>query len=77
MEEKAQVREGQSPIAVGIDERIDKTKVLAGEGVTGSKRFVVKKEEHATVIFWPGETFQGHVVPELGTGRGLAASLAS
>ena len=38
---------------------------------------MVQKEEHATVIFWPGETYEGHVVPELGTGRGLGASLGS
>jgi hypothetical protein len=57
-----------------VDERIDKTKVVAGTGLKGSKRFKLSREEHATVIFWPGETYEGHVVPRDGTGRGLALS---
>ena len=68
-------RKSQSPLAIGLDERKDKTKVLAGEGERGSKRFAVKKEEHCTVIFWPGETYEGHVVPKGGSGKELASSV--
>ena len=68
-------RKSQSPLAIGLDERKDLTKTLAGEGERGSKRFIVRKEEHCTVIFWPGETYEGHVVPQGGTGRELASSV--
>ena len=68
-------RKSQSPLAIGLDERKDNTKVLAGEGERGSKRYAVKKEEHCTVIFWPGETYEGHVVPKGGTGKELASSV--
>ena len=59
---------------MGVDERIDKTKKEMGEGMKGAKRYQVVKKEHATVIFWPGETYEGHVVPTGGTGKELAKS---
>ena len=68
-------RKNQSPLAIGLDERKDQTKVLAGEGERGSKRYIKKKEEHCTVIFWPGETYEGHIVPKGGSGRELASSV--
>ena len=73
-EEKVEERKGKCPLAAGVDERKDITKMIVGEGVKGSKRFKFGREEHATVIFWPGETYEGHLVPENGTGRGLASS---
>ena len=30
---------GKSPLAVGVDERIDKTKKETGEGMQGAKRY--------------------------------------
>ena len=72
--EKVAERKGKSPLAAGVDERIDVTKKLAGEGLKGSRRYIMGREEHASVIFWPGETYEGHVVPSAGTGRGLAVS---
>ena len=72
--EKVEERMGKTPLAVGVDERIDKTKKEMGEGMKGAKRYQVVKEEHATVIFWPGETYEGHVVPTGGTGKELAKS---
>ena len=72
--EKVQVRMGMSPIAIGVDERKDKTKVRTGDGQRVSKRYQVVKEDHATVIFWPEETYEGHVVPSGGSAKALAKS---
>ena len=63
------------PEAIGFDERKDKTKVVVGAGIKGRKRFEMKKEEHCAVVIYPGEQFAGHVVPEDGTGAGLARDL--
>ena len=32
------------------------------------------KEDHATVILWPEETYEGHVVPSSGSTKALAKS---
>ena len=72
--EKVKERMGKSPIAIGVDERKDKTKVRTGDGQRGSKRYQVVKEDHATVIFWPEETYEGHVVPSGGSAKALAKS---
>ena len=56
--EKVKERMGKSPIAIGVDERKDKTKVRTGDGQRGSKRYQVVKEDHATIIFWPEETYE-------------------
>ena len=72
--EKVKERMGKSPIAIGVDERKDKTKVRTGDCQRGSKRYQVVKEDHATVIFWPEETYEGHVVPSGGSAKALAKS---
>ena len=73
--EKVEESKGKTPIAVGFDERKDKSKVEVGKGVKGSKRFEVKKVENCAVVFWPGEEFVGHVVTKDGTGGGLAQDI--
>lgn len=39
----------EQPMAIGFDERKDKTKVEVGKGTKGTKRYVFKKEEHCAV----------------------------
>ena len=73
--EKVEESKGKTPIAVGFDERKDKSKVEVGEGIKGSKRFEMKKVENCAVIYWPGEEFVGHVVPRNGTGDGLSQDI--
>ena len=65
-----------------FDERIDKTRKEVGIGKSNHKRFRKKKEEHCSVVgygsdFQGGSPFCGHLVPQEGTGKGLAASLMS
>ena len=73
--EKVEESKGKEPIAIGFDERQDKSKVEVGKGIKGCKRFETKKVEHCAVIFWPGEEFVGHVVPRDGTGAGLSQDI--
>ena len=73
--EKVEESKGKEPIAVGFDERKDKSKVEVGMGIKGSKRFEMKKVENCAVIYWPGEEFVGHVVPRDGSGAGLAQDI--
>ena len=63
------------PEAIGFDERKDLTKVVVGEGIKGRKRFEMRREEHCAIVTYPGEKCAGHVVPEDGTGAGLAKGL--
>ena len=67
--EKVEERMGKSPLAVGVDERIDKTKKETGEGMKGAKRYQVVKEEHATVIFCPGRPTRAMWSPQVGLAR--------
>ena len=65
-----------------FDERIDKTRKEVGIGKSNHKRFRIQKEEHCSVVgyssdFQGGSAFCGHLVPQEGTGKGLAASLMS
>ena len=39
--------------------------------MTEPRRLKTAKEEYGTVIFFPGETYEGHEVPEAGTGKGF------
>ena len=66
---KVAERMGNSPLAVGVDERIDKTKKETGEGMKGAKRYQVVKEEHATVIFWRGRPTRAMWSPLEGLAR--------
>ena len=59
---------GKQVTAVGFDERIDRTKVDAGTGVKGTRRFDMVREEHCSIVLWPGEEVAGHVCPESGAG---------
>jgi hypothetical protein len=61
--------------AIGFDERKDRTKVEAGIGKDGSKRFEFLKEEHCAIVLWPGDVFAGHVVPRGGKAIELATDL--
>ena len=42
-----------------------------GVGEKGAKKFEVQKEEHCSVVLWPGEDYAGHCVPDEGTGSSL------
>ena len=74
---KVQKSKGKRIIALGFDERKDDTKVEAGEGLKGNKRYEIKKVENCSIVFWPGEEFAGHVVPHESTGQALAQSVHS
>ena len=69
---KVENSKGKSVIAIGFDERKDETKVEAGKGLKGSKRYETRRVENCAIVFWPGEEFAGHVVPKEATGKSLA-----
>lgn len=64
------------PEAIGFDERKDNTKSEVGVGHKGRKRFELTKEEHCSIILYPGDEYAGHVVPRTGRGETLAEDLA-
>ena len=70
---------GMKPVAIRFDERKDITKVVDGVGENCHKRFTLKRVENCSVVVWPEngekEKYVGHVVPNTGTGKGLATSL--
>ena len=67
--------ENEEVTAIGFDERIDWTKMEAGVGVKGHKRFVKMKQEHCVVITYPEAKFAGHIVPRDGTGATLGTDI--
>ena len=72
---KVKTFENEKVTAIGFDERIDWTKMEAGVGVNGHKRFVKLKQEHCVVITYPEAEFAGHVVPRDGTGASLGTDI--
>ena len=73
--ENVNKRKGKQPIAIGIDERKDNSKVDVGSGEKGSKRFEIKKVENCAVVFWPDAEYVGHYQVKTATGKGLAQDL--
>ena len=69
---------GKAPVAIGIDERKDATRVEVSKGAKGKGRYEIHKVENCSVIYWEecnGEMkseYVGHVSPEEGPGKGLA-----
>ena len=80
--EKVEAMKDKTVEGIMFDERIDKTRKEVGTGKSNHKRFRIQKEEHCSVVgysshFQGGSAFLGHLVPQEGTGKGLAASLIS
>ena len=80
-EKKVEESKGKSPVAVGMDERKDATKVAVGVGSKGKERYEIHKVENCSIIYWEesnGEVkseYVGHVSPGEGTGKGLACAV--
>ena len=73
--EKVKESKGKAPLALGIDERRDSTRVQVGEGEKGHKRTEIQKVENFSVVSWPGAEYMGHFQATTGTGSGLAKDL--
>ena len=77
--QKVQEMKEMKPVAITFDERKDMTTVVDGVGENAHKRFTLKRVENCSVVMWlengEKEKYVDHVVPNAGTGKGLATSL--
>ena len=73
--QRVENKKGKKPLAVGIDERKDTSKVKVGENEAGNKKYQFKKVENCSVVFWPNTEFVGHIVTSGGSGKALAEDL--
>ena len=79
--EKVEESKWRVPIAIGIDERKDATKISVGIGLKGKQRYETKKIENCSVIYWEKDgdevkpIYVGHVIPVEGSGKSVAQAV--